>query len=92
MSTYAIEFKEADSSKIQNLINFVRSLDFVASVEPSSVNDTLLSPKSIDNIATDSEYLPIVDLKILFPNQWVLLSNVKKDKTSIIGGKVICND
>jgi hypothetical protein len=37
-------------------------------------------------------YLSIDEIKIEFPNQWVLLSNVKKLESAILGGIVLCYD
>jgi hypothetical protein len=92
MSTYAIEFKETEPNKIQNLLNFVRSLDFVASVEPSS--ESMSDDEKIQTNISNHQlgYLPIDEIKIAFPNQWVLLSDFNKIETTILGGIVLCND
>jgi hypothetical protein len=77
--------------KIQRLLDYVRSLDFVQSVEPASDN----IPDTLPQNPTPGEkngFVPITDIKKLYPNQWVLIADAQKEGASILGGHVLCND
>ncbi|HRI59832.1 MAG TPA: hypothetical protein PK228_08915 [Saprospiraceae bacterium] len=91
MSSYAIHFKDADKDKIKRLIDFVRSLDYVKSVEPFQANTPV--KKEEDIVPTQSnEFVPVSEIKTLYPNQWVLLANPQKKGVVLLGGQVLMHD
>ena len=88
-TTYAIQFEESEPQRIQKLLDFVQSLDFVRSVKAFSDEDAVVNmPIS----APVEGYLTIDDIKILHPNQWVLIAYTRKKETDILGGKVILHE
>jgi hypothetical protein len=89
MSTYAISFKDADAEKVNRLVDFMRSLDFVDSVEPIQLGVA----NDVESIPESSEgFTSVVDLKKLYPDQWVLLANPRKKGTSLLGGIVLVHE
>ncbi|MBX2929122.1 MAG: hypothetical protein KF852_14895 [Saprospiraceae bacterium] len=89
MSTYAIFFKDTDTEKVNKLVDFMRSLDFVDSVEPihpGVVNDDQSVPESSE------DFIAVSDLKKLYPDQWVLLANPQKKGAVLLGGIVLVHD
>lgn len=91
MSTYSIHFTDTDREKIERLLDFVRSLDFVSSVEPvteDSVAPTEAAPASISS----DQFIPVSELKSLYPNEWVLLANPQKKNNALLGGLVLIHD
>lgn len=88
-TTYAIEFKESEPQQIQKLLDFVQSLDFVRSVKAfSEENNEVNVPIS----APVEGYLTTDAIKILHPNEWVLIAYTRKDATRILGGKVLLHE
>ncbi len=90
MSTiYAIQFKESEPQRIQKLLDYVQSLDFVQSVKPFFDEAGVVEkPLSV----TIEGYLTTEEIKKLYPNQWVLLSHTQKNDTHIIGGKILLHE
>lgn len=90
-SIYAIHFKDADKDKIKRLLDFVRSLDFVQSVELYQASKPVKTDEH--TIPTQSnEFVQVSEIKTLYPNQWVLLANPKKEGAILLGGQVLLHD
>jgi hypothetical protein len=91
MPTYSIQFDDAQQEKVTRLLEFVRSLDFVKSVEPAP---SAKSKKALPKIETsgNSPFYSVEELKGLFPNQWVLLANFQKNGAELLGGQVLTHD
>lgn len=90
MLTYAIQFKDTDRSKIDRLLEFVRSLDFVQSVENLSVHFQV--DKQVIKTAPKDGYLEATEIRALFPDEWVLLDNPRTEGLKILGGTVLVHD
>lgn len=89
-STYSIKFKETDREKIEALIAFVKSLDFVQSVEVSAKKAV---PKKNNSMSARPEgFLPVAEIRRLYPNEWVLLGNPVSEGGELLGGIVILHD
>ena len=88
-TTYAIQFKESEAKKIQKLLDYVESLDFVQSVkafpEENNVGKTIFD-------SPVEGYLTMEEIKILHPNEWILIAYSRKKDTQILGGKVILHE
>ena len=88
-TTYAIEFNESEPQRVQKLLDYVQSLDFVRSVKAFSEADNVLEmPIS----APVEGYLAIEDIKIQYPNQWILTAYTRKNGSHILGGKVLLHE
>jgi hypothetical protein len=90
MSTiYAIQFKESEPQRIQKLLDYVQSLDFVQSVKPFSEEENVVeTPLG----APVEGYLTTEEIKKLHPNQWVLIAYTRKKDTQILGGKILLHE
>ncbi len=87
--TYAIQFKESEQHRVQKLLDFVQSLDFVESVKAFSEEDDVMNvPISIPI----EGYLTTDEIKKSYPNQWVLIAHTCKNSTQILGGKVLLHE
>ena len=64
MTTFSLQFKEADSQQIQTWLAYLRSLDFIQNLTP---NETALQ----------KGYLSVVELKKKYPNEWLLLADTQ---------------
>ncbi len=89
-ATYSIRFKETEREKIDALIAFVKSLDFVQSVEvppkkgvPKKSNGKTVHPEG---------FLAVDEIRRLYPNEWVLLGNPVSEGGALLGGTVILHD
>ena len=76
MTTFSVEFKDAEREQIKIWLDYLRSLDFIQAVKEKE--DT-------------KSYLSIEDIKQLYPNQWVLLADARAEGLHILGGRVILN-
>ncbi len=90
MTTYSIQLKETDRQKIDAFIQFVKSLDFVQSVEAFA--KTAPSKKNTGKTANTDGYLSVDEIRRQFPNEWVLLANPVAENVEILGGTVILHD
>ena len=90
MNSYSIHFKNADSQKINAFIDFVKSLDFVQSVESFSLPKP--APSKPKKTAQADEFQTVAEIKRLFPNEWVLLANPRHEGIEILGGTVVLHD
>jgi len=88
MATYSIHFKPTDRRKIDLLINFVKSLDFVDSVEEAS-SDTSADHEPPAVAAQDEGYLPVDEINERYPNEWILLADPQMHGMEILGGRVL---
>ena len=88
METYSIRFKNTDSHKIQSLIEFVRSLDFVQSVETFSG----VSENKTEDTSTPDDYVTLDVMKARYPNEWVLLAHPKMVGMTVLGGKILLHE
>ena len=90
MSTiYAIQFKESEPHRIQKLLDYVQSLDFVQSVKPFSEEENVVDmPVSVPI----EGYLTTEEIKKMHPNQWVLLAYTRKKDTHILGGRILLHE
>jgi translation elongation factor EF-Ts len=87
MTTYAIHLKSSDNNKIRLLVEFIKSLDFVQSVEEfkESTSDIVLH-----NVTEG--YATFEQIKQQYPNEWVLLADAQMDGINILGGKVLLHE
>ena len=92
MSSISIHFKDATESKIKPLLDYVRSLDFVQSIEIRSESAPAETVEKPASQSFSNEFLEVAELKNRFPNQWVLLANTQKNETKIIGGQVLLHE
>ena len=76
MTTFSVQFKDAEREQIKIWLDYLRSLDFIQAV------------KEKDDAKS---YLSIEDIKQLYPNQWVLLADARAEGLHILGGRVILN-
>ena len=76
MTTFYVQFKDAEKDQITIWLDYLRSLDFIQAVKEKE------EPKS---------YLSIEAIKQLYPNQWVLLADAQAEGLNILGGRVILN-
>ena len=76
MTTFSVEFKDAEREQIKIWLDYLRSLDFIQAV------------KEKEDVKS---YLSIEDIKQLYPNQWVLLADARAEGLHILGGRVILN-
>jgi hypothetical protein len=74
MTTFSVEFKEAEKQQIEKWVDYLKSLDFIQAIKPKG---------------DDVPYLSMEDIKKQYPNQWVLLSDTKVKGIQILGGRVI---
>lgn len=87
MTSYAIHLKGADNQRMKLLVEFIKSLDFVQSVEEfqETVSDNVL--------ATDTEgYMSFEQIKQTYPNEWILLANTQEEGMNILGGTVLLHE
>lgn len=91
MTTYAVRFNTDDRHKIEPLLDFVKSLDFVSSVEIASEepapNEEAPTPAPLNG-----QFLPIEEIRRLYPNEWVLLAEPRKKGIEILGGTVLLHE
>jgi hypothetical protein len=88
-TTYAIQFKETEQQRIQKLLDYVQSLDFVQSVKAFSEEEAVVNaPIS----APVEGYLTVEDIKRLYPNEWILIAHTRKDGAHILGGKILLHE
>jgi hypothetical protein len=90
MTAYSIQFKYEDRQKIDALIEFVKSLEFVQSVEEYKVS-TFEKRKVEKNVHGDG-HLTIEEICKIYPDEWVLLANPEIKDVEILGGTVILHD
>jgi hypothetical protein len=76
MTTFSLQFKEADSQQIQTWLAYLRSLDFIQNLTP---NETALQ----------KGYLSVAELKKKYPNEWLLLADTQLHELELLGGRVI---
>ncbi len=76
MTTVSLQLKDAERNQINLWVDYLRSLDFV-----QTINETEES----------KPYLSIDVIKESFPNQWVLLADTVVEGLNILGGRVILN-
>jgi len=89
-TTVAVRFNTDDLNKIEPLLDFVKSLDAVSSVEiGSQASDKKLE---MPNHAAIEGFLSIAEIKRLYPDEWVLLGDPIFDGMDVLGGKVLLND
>lgn len=91
MTTYAIHFKDEDKEKINRLLDFVRSLDFVQSVELFPTGTTSSTEESPPPQSSEG-FLPLSEIKRLYPDEWVLLDKAHKTGATILGGVVLLHE
>lgn len=87
MTSYAIHLKGADNQRMKLLVEFIKSLDFVQSVEEfqETVSDNVL--------ATDTEgYMSFEQIKQTYPNEWILLANTQEEGMNILCGTVLLHE
>lgn len=87
MTSYAIHLKGADNQRMKLLVEFIKSLDFVQSVEEfqETVSDNVL--------ATDTEgYMSFEQIKQTYPNEWILLANTQQEGMNILCGTVLLHE
>lgn len=89
-TTVAVRFNTDDQSKIEPLLNFVKSLDLVSSVEVASEasDPSTEAPGS----APGERFLPIEEIQRLYPDEWVLLAAPHKKEGKILGGIVLVHE
>ncbi len=92
MNTYQIQFKDTDADRVRLLLDFVRSLDFVQSVQPLFKKGSVPKEKSAPASGLPEGFLTLQEIKTLYPNEWVLLDQAVKDGLEIKGGKVLAHD
>lgn len=90
MTTYAVRFNTDDRDKIEPLLDFVKSLDFVSSVEEADEEPAPDEETSIP--AADGQFLSTEQIRKLYPNEWVLLGDPIVKGIEILGGKVLVHD
>ena len=76
MTTFSVQFKDAEREQIKIWLDYLRSLDFIQAVKEKE--DT-------------KSYFSIEEIKQLYPNQWVLLADAQAEGLHILGGRVILN-
>jgi hypothetical protein len=86
---YAIQFKESEQLRVQKLLDYVQSLDFVQSVNAFSENEDVVEIRM--NTPVEG-YLTVDEIKSLYPNQWVLIANTRKNGTQILGGRLLLHE
>ena len=89
-TTVAVRFNTDDLNKIEPLLDFVKSLDAISSVEIASQ----ASYKKLEtpNHAAIEGFLSIAEIKRLYPNEWVLLAQTQRDGITILGGIVLLHE
>jgi hypothetical protein len=90
MTAYSILFKYEDRQKIDALIEFVKSLEFVQSVE--AFNVSTFEKKKVEKIEHKDGYLSVEEICKIYPDEWVLLANPEIKDVEILGGTVILHD
>ncbi len=74
--TLSLELKDAKSNQLKIWVDYLRSLDFVQNIKEK---------EDVKN------YLSIERIKVLYPNQWVLLADSQVEGLNLLGGRVILN-
>jgi hypothetical protein len=88
MKTFAVHLKEEyTQSQIDQFVDMVQSLDFVASVEQITDEGAIQQESLPANY-----YLLYEQITQLYPNEWVLLANIVEQKGHIVGGEVILHE
>ena len=90
MTTFTIHFKEKNQQRIQLFLEFVKSLDFVQSIEPETVSPP--SPSQPKEPDSDLQYQTLQQIKDLYTDEWVLLANPQFREADIAGGIVLFHD
>jgi hypothetical protein len=84
MSAYAIYLQDVEKERLEQLLNWVRSHDFVQAIEPLHYSDLM------ENQALESNViLSKTEIVAIYPNQWVLVGNVQKENGQLVSGAVI---
>ncbi|MEZ4888122.1 MAG: hypothetical protein R3E32_25565 [Chitinophagales bacterium] len=99
MLTYQITFKEQELEQVKALLQFVRTLSFVEVVkeveaqvvveEEEAVAEIEVEKEAVDIEAIEGVFLPIEDIRALYPDSWVVLKSPKYEGTKIVGGIVL---
>lgn len=89
-TTVAVRFNTDDQSKIEPLLNFVKSLDLVSSVEIASEASGLHT--EAPGSAPGERFLPIEEIQRLYLDEWVLLAAPRKKEGKILGGIVLVHE
>ncbi|MEK7254004.1 MAG: hypothetical protein AAB316_04615 [Bacteroidota bacterium] len=92
MNTYQIQFKDTDMERIRLLLEFVKSLDFVQSVQPIFKKVSESKRKGEPGNGQAEGFLTLQEIKSRYPNEWVLLGDAVKNGLEIKGGKVLAHD
>ena len=90
MTTFTIHFKEKNQQRIQLFLEFVKSLDFVQSIEPETVSPP--SPSQPKEPDPNLQYQTLQQIKDLYTDEWVLLANPQFKETEIASGIVLFHD
>lgn len=77
MSSYNIVFQEKQSNQVELFLQFIQTLDFVASVQ------------KIEENPAKEEFMSMEDMKKNYPDEWVLLGNPQKEEGKVLGGIVL---
>lgn len=88
-TTYAIQFKESEPQRIQKLLDYVQSLDFVQSVRAFSEEEDIVD---LSISASVEGYFSTEEIKQMYPNEWVLIANTRKNGSQILGGKILLHE
>lgn len=90
-TTVAVRFNTDDRNKIEPLLDFVKSLDFVSSVE---VEHEQPAPSEEPHVprAADNQFLSADEIRKMYPNEWVLLGDPILDGIEIVGGIVLVHN
>ena len=96
MLTYQITFKEEESEQMKALLQFVRTLSFVEEVkvlefaDNESVGEVGVEECEVPIVeAEEASFLPIEEIRKLYPDSWVVLGNPKIEHANILGGTVV---
>lgn len=89
-TTVAVRFNTDDQSKIEPLLNFVKSLDLVSSVEVAS--EASDPSTEAPGFAPGGRFLPVEEIQRLYPDEWVLLAEAKWEGVKILGGTVLLHE
>ena len=89
-TTVEVRFNTDDRNKIEPLLDFVKSLDFVSSVEISTEEVESIAETPSESIA--GQFLSIEAIREMYPNEWVLLAEPRKNGIEILGGIVLLHE
>ncbi len=89
-TTVAVRFNTDDRHKIEPLLDFVKTLDAVSSVEIA--NHAIDEKLEASMPSSANGFLTLAEIHLLYPNEWVLLADTQRQGIEILGGIVLLHE